>query len=853
MVIIITMKNVRLRNGIYEFRMAIPADCQDSVGKKEITQSLKTSDGSQADVLAKGLTSDWKAKFKQIRAEEIEQPVIIAKTNDTVADFKLKLNTHLEQHLDDYLVNKTEEELIASSEGCMDCISILQDSTNDCTVDLSDELGITLPLPKQKSPGMTRRLNKAVIDALARIRQEIDTEAGWKISERVEEGVLVEIPKAAEPTVQPVCSQDRSETDIAEITNLLKSFEVELPVEMLPQSLNLSTGVQGNLEQLALQDIKAEVVDNGIKISLLGAVENVLGPTGISADITLNSDSVALFSKYAGTELPDLGPLEAKARVESSGESYRLKSLQANLNAKALQADITASVADLLAVSGIQAEVTANTPTLAALSDIAQTELPDTDPVKVHIKLSGEDLEKAKLVVNAQSAGAKVAVNSLLSQLKAADQLKMDVTVNAETLTNFNKFAQMELPEQGPLDLSASVSIEPGSYSLSALNLQLDDQSATGDLKLSLPAEDDKQGVTLLHGQLDIPYLDLSHYLVSNEPADELTDTPTAPEDLPDSSVSKDEFKKELKDSEKELTVPVAESDRLLSSEPVLDDWLRDYDIDLAVSGKRLNLGKTDLENLQVKVLLKDGLLSIAPIHSDGSDSGTIDGTITIDGRSATPTLDADITMDSIAMPNLGGTADLNLNIDGQGQSVAELMASLNGQLVIAAHDGVIPNSFATKFGNGLMASTSAETTELECFILRVDIVDGIADFKNKLAAQLTSVTWRGGGYVDFNTERLSADIAPKPRKGLGVSIGGSLAGLVKLSGTLKNPVVRPDYSDAAVKYGKYSAYIATGGLTLLAEIIHNKMNANKDVCEQILDGTVFAAADKAEKKNLPK
>jgi hypothetical protein len=220
--IIITMRNVRLRNETYEFRMAVPADCEDSVGKKEITQSLKTGDSSLADVLAKELTSEWKAKFKKIRAEGAEPPIVIAKTTDTVADFKSKLNTHIKLHLDDYLVNQTEEELITSSEWCMNCISTLKDSTDDSTVDLSVELGITLPLPKQKSPGMTRRINKAVIDALARIRKEIDTEAGWKISEKVEQEVLEEIPKASSTAViQQGGATGQSEKDIIEVMNLM--------------------------------------------------------------------------------------------------------------------------------------------------------------------------------------------------------------------------------------------------------------------------------------------------------------------------------------------------------------------------------------------------------------------------------------------------------------------------------------------------------------------------------------------------------------------------------------------------------------------------------------------------------
>jgi len=37
MVITITMKNVITRGGTYYFRIAVPKDCQKSVGKTEIT------------------------------------------------------------------------------------------------------------------------------------------------------------------------------------------------------------------------------------------------------------------------------------------------------------------------------------------------------------------------------------------------------------------------------------------------------------------------------------------------------------------------------------------------------------------------------------------------------------------------------------------------------------------------------------------------------------------------------------------------------------------------------------------------------------------------------------------------
>jgi uncharacterized protein involved in outer membrane biogenesis len=200
-------------------------------------------------------------------------------------------------------------------------------------------------------------------------------------------------------------------------------------------------------------------------------------------------------------------------------------------------------------------------------------------------------------------------------------------------------------------------------------------------------------------------------------------------------------------------------------------------------------------------------------------------------------------------MPNIGGDVDFDTKLVGSGKSVAELMGSLNGQILLVARDGRLDKSVASKFGSGMLSfSGDKDYTELECAILRVDIKDGIADFDEKVAAQLTEVTWKGGGEINLKTEELEVGIRPKPRKGIPIS-AGSLASLVYVGGTLKNPKVQLDPKDVATKYAKYTAHVATGGLTLVAEMIKNKIDANKDVCELILDGTVFEEADKAREK----
>ena len=220
MVITITMRNVRLRNGIYEFRMAVPAGCLDSVGKKEITQSLKTSDPAQADMLAKKLTSEWKKKFKKFRGEKEEIPTIKATTQNTIADFKAKLDAHMEKHLGDYLINQSKDDLIECSEWLRDRMIDIRNEENT-SFDLSAELGIAYPLPPQKSPGMTRRLNKTIIDALAFIRDEIDKEVGWKISEKGEEDNREAIPKTSRETGEQRTRSKDDKTNIVQVMNLM--------------------------------------------------------------------------------------------------------------------------------------------------------------------------------------------------------------------------------------------------------------------------------------------------------------------------------------------------------------------------------------------------------------------------------------------------------------------------------------------------------------------------------------------------------------------------------------------------------------------------------------------------------
>jgi hypothetical protein len=52
MIVMVHMKNVIRRGEAYCFRMRVPKDCVDQIGKKEIVYSLKTKNDREAQAVA---------------------------------------------------------------------------------------------------------------------------------------------------------------------------------------------------------------------------------------------------------------------------------------------------------------------------------------------------------------------------------------------------------------------------------------------------------------------------------------------------------------------------------------------------------------------------------------------------------------------------------------------------------------------------------------------------------------------------------------------------------------------------------------------------------------------------------
>jgi uncharacterized protein involved in outer membrane biogenesis len=605
----------------------------------------------------------------------------------------------------------------------------------------------------------------------------------------------------------------------------------------------------GDGDSLSVNPIVIDLSDRTAEVKINGSIDDLTSMDGIKMTTDANTESLELLLKQLHVEVPFALPPEIMLSAQISGglKDLALSELVIESRDEGMEMKATASIGDLLKLKTIDLQLDGTIDSLSRLSRYAQTELPETEPIKLNGTLKENTSEQYNYILHAETGAANVDINGSLEGLAVPEKLELGISIKAANLTDFNNLAQTELPDQGPLDISAKLQLQKKNIAVNDLKVSLKDQSADGNLALKLPENDDQP--TELNGRLDISLLDLTFLFpeTAELPAEGESPAPAA------EAAPEEEEKTEKAETEKSRTDEAPSSDRLFSAEPILTKQLRAYDIDLAVNAREIKFQKSDLKDVQFVVKLKDGLLIADPIQGAGG-AGKIKGVIRIDGQTEVPEMDVDINIVEVPMPNLGGKLDFDVDLVGKGKSVAELMGSLNGQMLLVMRDGKIEGALVQKFGSGLLSFAKEKGyTELECGTVRVDVKDGVANFDNRLAAQLTEVTWRGGGQINLKTEELGIGIAAKPRKGIPISISGELSSLVYIGGTLKNPKVGLNPKDVAVKYAKYSAYVATGGLSYLAELVKDKIDANRDVCALILDGTVFEEmdkeAEKAEKK----
>ena len=249
------------------------------------------------------------------------------------------------------------------------------------------------------------------------------------------------------------------------------------------------------------------------------------------------------------------------------------------------------------------------------------------------------------------------------------------------------------------------------------------------------------------------------------------------------------------------------------------------YDID------RLAGFEPGLSDVKIKAVIKDGVLTLAPVTANLAD-GAIDATVTVDARGAAPQLTAKATLKGAALATLtkaasGGTLvtaplGVELDISGAGASVAAIMAALNGHVTATAGAGAVHSDFYSALSaSPLRAINPLGSGEgpprLNCIVARFDFTGGRGQSR-VLLADSTRSTVLGRGVVALGQEYVDLLLVPSTKQ----TSAASVASLVpfRLRGPLAAPSLVPDPGEAAMETAKSIIGLAELPLNIVGSVL---------------------------------
>ncbi len=241
---------------------------------------------------------------------------------------------------------------------------------------------------------------------------------------------------------------------------------------------------------------------------------------------------------------------------------------------------------------------------------------------------------------------------------------------------------------------------------------------------------------------------------------------------------------------------------RVLPDTPYELDKLRAMDADVRLRAQRINSPSLPLDDMDAHLLLEDGVLRLDPLDF-GVAGGDIGSTIRMGARESPIRTRADITARGLDLAQLLPEAELAQNaigkvggqvqLTGNGNSVAQMLGSSSGEVAIGIGRGKISNLLMEMAGIDIAEIIKFKLTEdrlipIRCAFGDFEVANGIMTAR-ALAFDTTDTILVGEGTISLKDERLDLTIKPRPKDRSLFALRSPLL----VGGTFKNPTFQPD------------------------------------------------------------
>lgn len=241
---------------------------------------------------------------------------------------------------------------------------------------------------------------------------------------------------------------------------------------------------------------------------------------------------------------------------------------------------------------------------------------------------------------------------------------------------------------------------------------------------------------------------------------------------------------------------------RVLPDTPYDLAKLRAMDADVRLRAQRIEAPRLPLQDMQAHLLLEDGLLRLQPLDFGVAD-GNIRSEIRMDARTDTIRTSVQGAVRGLQLGKLFPDAELaqeavgritgNFDLAGEGNSIARMLGSADGEVAIGMGRGRIGNLVMELAGLDIAESlkyllTRDRQIPIRCAFGEFEVKDGVMH-AGALAFDTTDTLLIGEGSISLKEERLDLLIRPRPKD---ISIL-SLRSPLRIGGSFADPSFRPD------------------------------------------------------------
>jgi uncharacterized protein involved in outer membrane biogenesis len=483
-------------------------------------------------------------------------------------------------------------------------------------------------------------------------------------------------------------------------------------------------------------------------------------------------------------------------------------------------------------IIGLNLEYSIRVQDLKDISKIAKTKLPEIGPAKVSGKVSRAD-GFYQFRLDGETTDIKLSSDGRISQAFDGKGDEINLMVKAPDLAQVGQLGNIELPKIGPVEVKAKLSEVKDGYKISGLDAKIAKSDIKGEVSIAY-----QRKPMFVQAQLSSNLLDLTPF--QNQ---------------------------ESGKTETKQKTDASKGERVFPDTPLPIDQLKKLNADINLTVKKLEVDSDTLRNVKLALKNENGRLTLNPVQAQ-LEGGPIEGDFVFDAskQNAKPDVTLNLHSSGLELGKFkelkdsmsGGSTKVKVHLNGSGSSISEIMASLDGDVVLDIGEAVLADGTINLIGGdmldsllGTLAPTeeSAASASLECAVVRFDIKEGQALADKSLALKTHKTVMVGSGKINLKTEEISIQISSHSRGTVKVD-AGDLTRSVGLGGTLANPKPVLDVVGAAKTGATVGAAILTLGSSYLAQKLIEASIEDSHPCQTAL-GTAPSAGEKEKEEKV--